>query len=107
MPSSAFITAVQPNFDSGIAAVPASDGAVPGATNALPLWLAGASFANTTGAQQTVRLTDGAGAVIIPDTAIPAKSVIPFEWNLMPVTGLRWSWTGGASGLNGKVWGYQ
>lgn len=104
MPS-AFITAVQPNFDSGIAAVPISDGAVPTATNSLPLWLAGASFANTTGNQRTVRVTDGSGASIVPDIAIPGNSVVPIEWNLFPIVGARWSATG--AGVNGKLWGYQ
>lgn len=105
MPVSAFIAAVQPNFDSGIAAVPTVDGAVPGATNVLPLWLAGISLANTTGFQRTVRITDGAGASIVPDVAVPANSVISVEWNLMPIVGLRWFASG--AGVNGKVWGYQ
>jgi hypothetical protein len=105
MPSSAFITAVQPNFDSGIAAVPTGDAAVPGASNALPLWLAGVSLANTNSAQRTVRITDGSGASIVPDVAVPGNSVVPIEWNLMPIVGLRWFASG--AGVNGKAWGYQ
>jgi hypothetical protein len=105
MPVSAFITAVQPNFDSGIDAVPLVSTAVPGASDALPLWLAGVSLANTTAFQRTVRITDGAGASIVPDIAVPANSVVPIDWNLMPVVGVRWLASG--AGINGKVWGYQ
>lgn len=105
MPVSAFITAVQPNFDSGLAAVPLVSTAVPTATDALPLWLAGVSFANTNGAQRTVRVTDGGGASVVPDIAVPGNSVVALEWNLMPITGLRWLASG--AGVNGKAWGYQ
>lgn len=103
--TSAFATAVLPNFDSGIVAVTTPSIAdVPNTTTSTQLLLSGMSFSNTNGNQRTVKVTDGGGASIVPDITVPANSVVSLDWNLMPITGLRWSASG--AGVNGKAWGY-
>lgn len=108
--SSAFITAVKPDFDSGLAD-PGSGGSnvlsnVPNCPIGAVL-LAGAFFANTTGAQATITVKDANGVAIVPAMSIPANTPIPLPpFNLMPVVGpLQWSCSL-AIGVNGKIWGY-
>lgn len=108
MPSSLFITAVTPNFDSALVTVPQVDTAVPNATNILPIWLGGIRFANTSALQRTVRVTDGAGNIIVPDIQVPGNSILKPDvggGDLEPVIGLRWSASG--AGITGHIWGFE
>jgi hypothetical protein len=108
MPASAFITAVAPNFDSLLTAVPTVDTLVPNATNVLPVWLGGIRFANTGGVQRTVRVTDGAGNIIVPDMPISGNAILKPDvggGDLEPIVGLRWSASG--AGIEGHIWGFQ
>ena len=100
-----FSTVVAPNLDSGLTAIPTSVAAIPTVpSTSTPIWLLGASFANTGSVMRTVRITDGNDVQVVPDIEVPAKSVIPLQWAFMPLTGAKWVASG--AGIVGKAWGY-
>lgn len=90
------------DFDTGFVDIPASTTSLSTAV----LYLAAASFCNTTDTALTVTLLDSTGGNIINAQEVPARSIFqPAAFNFMPVTGLKWA--ASATGVTGKIWGWQ
>lgn len=91
-----------PNFDPDLQELPL----VSTALESVDVHLAGCVFCNTSGLARTVTLTDTAGIPILNAVDIP-ESGIDFtrEWNLVRLTGVKWSASG--AGVKGKPWGWK
>lgn len=100
-------TAPAPSFDSGFTTLPGTTTDVPGQTSAV-IYPMGMHFCNGNDFPIQVTLTDGAGGKWFDAIDVPAHGSYdpPGGLGFPPFTGMKW-FANTASGVTGKIWGYQ